>query len=494
MKASTSADPSVPPAADTGPLRQSAARVDRALLHLPAWHLPAALEPGHARSPWWTWVVTRAFMLLAVGFAQQNVVGDVTYYGRSLYGLFRGGVSLRETLQEYPLPVFGVLLPQFLAGGLNPLAFAILFALSMLVIDGLFLRHLLKVRAETRPEQRGSAGAVGFWLWFIPLMGPITYFRFDLVPAVLAGAAITAAVRRPSASGWLTAVGAGLKLWPAALLPSFLVRRESRRGAALGFVGGGVVILLASVLIGGVQRLISPLQWQSERGLQIESIFAIPLMAARPFAADGTWRVKVSPYKAWEVFGAGAGVLVLASTVATGLTVVWLVWTWWRAFRLRSVSVELVGWLVFATVAVMTVVNKTLSPQYLIWLGGPLAAMLLRRTPDPVLRRVAVLMLVIAGLTQLIFPLTYSWLLGDSPWQLPIATLLLVVRNVLLVVVTWLAVRRVWTLTRSTRTEGDDAGDTTPARTFENAGVPASALVGGDDERDGDAQSLSSTA
>ncbi len=475
-------------------------RVDTTLRHLPAWNLPAVLRPADARSPWWTWVVTRAFMLLAVGFAQESVVGDVTYYGRSLYWMFRHGAGLRDTLQEYPLPVFGVLLPQFLLGGLNPLVFAVLFFLSMLAVDALFLRHLIRRRTRLRPEQHGTQGAVGFWLWFIPLMGPIAYFRFDLVPAVLAGAAITAVVDRPSRSGWLTAVGAGLKLWPAALLPSFLVRRESRRPALLGFVAGGVVVLGVSVGVGGVQRLISPLQWQSDRGLQIESIFALPLMLARMFR-ERSWDVHVSPYKAWEVFGPGTHVLVLASTAATGLTVVWLVWTWWRAFRLPTVSVELVGWLVFATVAVMTVVNKTLSPQYLIWLGGPLAVMLLSRAPDPALRRTTTLLLVVAGLTQVIFPLVYTWILDDTrvAWQLPVGTLVLVARNLLLVAVTWTACRRVWVMTRATTTTGDDAGDAAPTREFAAAKIGNSAAAGvgpaaEDDQRDDDPQSLSSTA
>ncbi|MHA3703670.1 glycosyltransferase 87 family protein [Jatrophihabitans sp. YIM 134969] len=476
-------------------MNRVAERVDTTLLRLPAWRVPSRLDPADRRSPWWTWLVTRAFMLLVVGFAQQNVVGDVTYYGRSLYAMFRHGLPLRETLQEYPLPVFGVLLPQFLAGGLNPLAFAVLFFLSMLAVDALFFRHLLRTRAALRPEQVGTAGAIGFWIWFVPLMGPIAYFRFDLVPAVLAGAAVISVVTRPARSGWMTAAGAGLKLWPAALLPSFLVRREGRRRAFLGFLAGGVVVLGVSVLVGGFARLVSPLQWQSDRGLQIESIFALPLVVARVFSPD-TWTVKVSPYKAWEVFGGGAHALVLASTVATGLTVVWLVWTWARAFRLREVPIELVGWLVFATVAVMTVVNKTLSPQYLIWLGGPLAAMMLSRRPDPALRRVAVLLLVIAGLTQLIFPLAYTWLLGDSPWQLPIATLLLVVRNVLLVVVTWTACRTVWTMTRAVAATSGDAADGTGETGDRPRSFAVSNLrgVAGDEHDDDDAQSLSSTA
>lgn len=466
--------------------------LDRALLRLPAWRVPARLRPGHERATVWTWISTRLAMLLLVGFAQENVVGDVTYYGRSLYAMFRHGVPLRETLQEYPLPVFGVMLPQFLVGGLNPLAFALLFVASMLALDALFTRHLLRARRRLRPEQRGAAGAVGFWLWFVPLMGPITYFRFDLVPAVLVGAALIAVLTRPERSGAYVALGAALKLWPAALLPSLLVRREGRRRAFLGFAVAGVVVVGGSVLIGGLARLVSPLAWQSERGLQIESVFALPLMVARAFHPHGVWTVRVSPYKAWEIFGAGADLLVLVSTAATALTLGWLIWTWWRAFRLPQVSLDLVGWLVFTTVAVMTVVNKTLSPQYLIWLGGPLAAMLLRRRPDPVLRRVVTVLLVVAGLTQLIFPLFYDWLLHTSPWQLPVATAILLVRNVLLVYVTWLAVKRVWTLTRPASTEGDDAADAHAVRAFEP--TPVEPVGVGAARGDDTTQSLSSTA
>ena len=57
--------------------------------------------------------------------------------------------------------------------------------------------------------------AVTFWLWFVPLIGPTAYFRFDLVPAVLAGGAVLALMRRPALCGVLTAIGAALKLWPA---------------------------------------------------------------------------------------------------------------------------------------------------------------------------------------------------------------------------------------------------------------------------------------
>lgn len=428
-------------------LHRAATGADRALLRLPGLPAPAFFDRSTRHATAWIWVTTRLAMLMAVGFGQETVVGDVSYYGRSLSGLFHG-VPLRETLQEYPLPVFGVILPQFLIGGLNPLAFGLLFLASMLGVDAAFTAMLLRTRRRESPHGvQGARGAVGFWLWFVPLMGPIAYFRFDLVPAVFAGAAILSAVRRPTRSGVLVAFGAGLKLWPAALLPTFLVRRRERRRAVTGFLAAGVVILGVSMAVGGITRLLSPLRWQSARGLQIESIFAMPLMLSKAVHQHGTWSIHVSRYKAYEIFGAGVHAALVVSTLATVGGLLLLVLFWWRAWRMPVASIDLLGWLVLATVAVLTVINKTLSPQYVLWLGGPLAAMLLRTPRDVAVRKAATLLLVLAGLTQLIFPLTYSWLLGDS-WTMAVSTVVLVARNILLIWLTWMAGRQVWRRTR----------------------------------------------
>jgi len=50
-----------------------------------------------------------------------------------------------------------------------------------------------------------------------------------------------------------------------------------------------------------------------------------------------------------------------------------------RAFRSAEPSLVAVGLCILATVAIMTVTNKTLSPQYLLWMGGPMAALLVFR-------------------------------------------------------------------------------------------------------------------
>ena len=88
-----------------------------------------------------------------------------------------------------------------------------------------------------------------------------------------------------------------------------------------------------------------------------------------------------------------------------------------KAYRNPAPTAVAVGLVVLATVAIMTVTNKTLSPQYLLWLGGPMAALLLLREDESpeeqrALGRLAGQLLALALLTHLVFPLLYDGLLG----------------------------------------------------------------------------------
>ena len=108
--------------------------------------------------------------------------------------------------------------------------------------------------------------------------------------------------------------------------------------------------------------------------------------------------------------------------------------------------------LALALVAVFIVFNKVGSPQYMTWLIAPLAFGLVidrRRWAGP-----AILALVIASVTQVVYPMLY-WQLLDAE-VLP--ALLLTVRNALV------AVLLVWSVVRL-------------ARVPRRLPVPANALV-----------------
>ncbi|MBV9594059.1 MAG: hypothetical protein JO147_09765, partial [Actinobacteria bacterium] len=133
----------------------------------------------------------------------------------------------------------------------------------------------------------------------------------------------------------------------------------------------------------------------------------------------------------------------IITTVLTVAGLAVLVWLWLRARAAHAVSAEMVGWLFLATSLVVTVTNKTLSPQYILWLGGPLAALILR-APGPAVMRAGRLLLIVCLLTQVEFPLTYDGITKDNVWSAPIGYVDLAVRNGLLVYLTYYACRQVW--------------------------------------------------
>ncbi len=372
------------------------------------------------------WVVTRLLSFLVLATAERFVTGDVFYYWRKIVRLDDAGLS--GTLNEYPTPVVWFLWLPYGTGGGQRAGYLAVFMLVMLLLDAGFAYALW------RTSGRRHDWSVDFWLLFVALIGPLCYTRFDMLPAVLAGGALLAARRRPWVTGALTGLGAAVKLWPALLIPAFLVPRSDRRPAATGFVVVGFGLALVSLLTGGWTRLVSPLTWQSGRGLQIESIWATPVMLARALHVDG-YAVGMSRYQAYEIFGPGVGGLLMASTLATLLGFVVLTALFVRAFRTPTASPQAVGLVVLATVCVMTVTNKTLSPQYLLWLGGPTAALLLLRldvggAPRRALRLLALELLGLALATHLVYPLLYNGYLGRNGAAMTVvATLVTSFRN-----------------------------------------------------------------
>ncbi len=401
--------------------------------------LPAALTAADARSIALTWTASRAAMLVVLGLFGGPVTGDVRYYARSLHSMFYGG-SLRLTLQEYPVPVLGIIVPQFLIGALSTVAFAFLFVASMLAVDAVFTAFLWRMTG------RRLSPAVGFWLLFAPAMGALAYFRFDLVPAVLTGAAVLAMVRRPRWTGVLTGVGVGLKLWPVVMLPVFLLRRTGRATVLAWFAITTAVLAGISLAVAGYGRLVSPISWQAARGLQIESVPATPLMLARTVHPHGIWDVRTSRYKATEIFGAGVDATMVASTALTAVALLALAWLWLRCRRAPELTT--LAWLILTAAAVLTVTNKTLSPQYILWLGGPVAALFVLAPADPAVRRIARLLIVVSVFTQLVYPIWYGRVVNVG-WALLPMTLLLAVRNALLCWLAWLAGAEVWRRTRA---------------------------------------------
>jgi len=387
------------------------------------------------------WLVTRTLSLLLVGAVARYIAGDVFYYWRKLRQMSE--VGLDQTLIEYPTPVVWILqLPYVATGGFRT-GYLVGFVAFMLALDAAFTYALY--RSAGRRHDR----AVDFWLLFVFLLGALAYLRFDLLPAVLAGGALLAARRRPWVTGALTGLGAAVKLWPALLIPTFLAYKPDRRPLGAAFVVVGFGLAAVSLLAGGMTRLFSPLTWQSDRGLQIESVWSAPLMVARVVRPE-TWTVELSRYQAYEIFGPGVELWVTVSNLATVIGLATLAVLFVRAFGAGGASPVQTGLLVLTTIAVMIVTNKTLSPQYLLWLAGPGAVLLLlRHRAEPaerlVVRHTAYALLALAVLTNLVYPVLYPSLLNhNGTVLLAVATVVTVVRNLGLLLFTGYVASRAW--------------------------------------------------
>jgi hypothetical protein len=405
------------------------------------------------------WLVARAIVFGMWAYFGLTTQGDVLYYWQRLNLMF-DGVPLSQTLVEYPTPVVWFLsIPYWLSWRSRP-AFVVVFIAGMLILDLVFALVLWRAGGKRR------IFAVLFWIVFTFVMGPTTYMRFDLVPAVLGGLAVLSLLAtRDTFAGAMVGLGAAFKLWPAVLWPGTLGgSRRARVRSTVGFLVVGVGLAVASLVAGGWGRLVSPLAWQGARGLQVESIWATPLMLVRGFSPS-SYAVALSRWQAFEIAGNGTATALTASTVATLLGYLAIAVTYVLWLRRPTRTVVEAALLMVLVVTVTIVTNKTFSPQYMMWLGGPLAGLLVAagRAPGeqaaPSWRDLRTLTWCVLGLTlvtQLVYPILYQPLVHGGSLLL-LATIVLVVRNVALVgFLIWLGllVRR---MLRSRGAVGDES-------------------------------------
>ena len=404
-----------------------------------------------------TFLTTRILIVASLRLEQVAfVANDVSYYGYYLWKLLEQGDT--SVMVEYPVPAVWILQGLYTLGGgwqtWTPV-YAVFFLLLDAVVAVTFYR-------------RGNAGGAWFWILFTGAQGGILWYRFDLIPAALVAWACLLVARRPAVAGGLVGLGAAIKLWPALLIGPMLApdpRRGSARRRLVGFLVVGGALAAASLITSGWARSASPITWQSERGLQIESVPAMPLMILRTFTDNPSWNVFLSDYNALELEGPGVGLMLKVATALTAATILATVLLTVRLVRnLRrapqAVVVEAVLLAVLTVVLATVISNKTLSPQYICWLGGPVAALLVLRTSGWLRRHVLVLavsFVLVGALTQFTYPWgAYGIMaipLGSGP-----ETSVLVLRNLALISLTAYTAGLTWRASRSHAPDPSDCG------------------------------------
>ena len=433
------------------------------------------------------WALTR-FVVLVVTRARQGVYPsqddafEMTLFEQWGPAFVRGegAVPLQDGPWEYPAAAAVLIAaPSLLRGAPYVLGFVAQMTLYDLAVLLLLAGWGLR---------RGTLGGAWFWVVAVPLLGPVALGRFDVVPVLLAaGGLIAASASAPLAAGVLLATGAVVKLWPALLVPLVLALHRGGVRVLAGGVAVGAVVLGLLARYGAVDQSLSFLRYQQERGLEVESVPALPLVLARSRGEAGI-RVFFD-FGSYQVDGPGAEVLRRVSDVGLPAVLGLVAVLTWRARRPQAEHepahepVDHGQVVVVLSLVLMTgflLFDKVLSAQYPLWLAGLLAVALC--WPGSPVRPVVLPLCGVLVLTQAVYPMTFQDLLAGA--QRPVA--FLVARDLLLVVVfvqvTWAA----WRLGRRPAAgapAGPAAGapaDTTPGAA---AGTTATGTAGGDDRR-----------
>jgi hypothetical protein len=242
-----------------------------------------------------------------------------------------------------------------------------------------------------------------------------------LIVAARAAAALLWSTRRPALAGAAAAAGVLLKVWPVVVLLG-LRRRTLWRMSAVA-AGAGLTASVGLTALG--PGAWSFLEFQSKRGLQIESAAATTLLIAR--LVNGGWTI-VHRYGAGELSGPAVSAAARGCVAATVVGGAILLFTW----RMRPRAADLA----LAAVLLALVTSRVLSPQYLVWAVAVAAVCALdsRTTQRPVV----MLVLATALLSQVEFPFVYDRVAtGSRP-----GVVVLALRNGLLLCATvWSVVR-----------------------------------------------------
>lgn len=367
-------------------------------------------------------------------------LGDVTLVYRFWVeqGLIGSNWVGIDTSWVYPIIA---LLPMVAAYALGPDPYPVVWLTIVMLMNA----GALLVIAGTSRHVR-HAVACWWWMLFLIVLGPISLGRIDSITVPLAVAGVAVLSRHPRAAGALLATAAWIKVWPGAILLAAVIGLRDRGRVMIATVTVTMLVVAGGLAVGAGASLLSPLAEQSGRGLQVEAPLTTPWLWA---AWAGEWSARVyydRDILTWQVFGDGAQQAAAIATPLLALVVLLIVLLGLLALNVRADEVRLVPALALALVMALIVVNKVGSPQFVSWIAAPvILGLLWRARGGASFTGPAVLTLVIAGLTQIVYPFEYGALLG---LQTPLVVIL-TVRNLLEVVLLGWAIVRLIGLCRA---------------------------------------------
>ena len=393
-----------------------------------------------ARSPLTLWI---AFIIVHLWLGYVNLfgpglpLGDVQFTYKfwatqALYNDYWVGI---HGVWVYPI---AAIVPMLLAFAFGPDLYANTWLSIVMLLNTVAFGTLTSWGFTT---DRLRTAAAWWWVAFLLVLGPITLGRIDSVSVPLAIVGVVLLAQRPAAATALLAVATWMKVWPAAVLAAIVVASKSRVTAVAASIGVSAVIIALALVSGSGGNVMSFFTQQSGRGLQVEAPVSTPFLWAAKLGVPGAAVYYDQGILTYQVSGEGTDIASALMTPLLAIIALAVLAIGLFAVR-RGVPSELVlAPLALALVMTLIAVNKVGSPQFVSWLAVPVILGLITARGVS-FRFPAILVLVIAGLTQAFYPYLYGHLLGLNTELLVVLT----VRNILYFVVLGWTVRSLLSL------------------------------------------------
>jgi len=362
----------------------------------------------HPATLWGAFVLVHLVLGLICLTHSSLPMGDVTlvYSFWAQRGLEAGIWVGIDTAWVYPLLA---LVPMLLSAVFGWTFYASTWLTLAMAIDAVAFAVLLH---RGRPN-RASAGAAWWWIAFLAAVGPVALGRIDTFATAVAIVGVLVIVAHPVLGGVLLTVGAWIKVWPAALVAGAVIALRQRLTVLAAAAATTAVVLLLGLVLGGGTSLLSFITQQTGRGLQIESPLATPAMWAA-WAHAGPEVYYDQGILTYQLRGPGTEFAASLSTPLLALAVTAVAVLGIIGARRGVSAVRMLPPLLLALTTALMLFNKVGSPQFAGWLAVPVLFGLVTalREGAPSFRVPAVLALMIAALTQVVYPYWYGKLLG----------------------------------------------------------------------------------
>ncbi|QNE35028.1 glycosyltransferase 87 family protein [Leifsonia shinshuensis] len=410
-----------------------------------------------AASPLSLWIGFLVVHLVIGGLAllQHTGLGDVMWVYKPWAQLAAQGTEIVGLNADWVYP-FGAIVPIML-----PLLFGednyVGGWLTMVMLLNAAAFAVLIVGREPR-----RLVAAWWWLGFLLLLGPIAIGRLDAVSAALSIIGLLWLTFHERAAVVVLTIATWIKVWPAAIIVAAVIAMKSRwRIVAAGAVTS-LIIVAVPLIFGGGMHVLSFITTQTGRGIQIEAPVANFWMWQAAFHVPDAVVYYDRDLLTFQVTGQGTVEAGSLMNPLLALTVLVVALIGVRSLRRGTPYTRILPELSLALVTAFIAFNKVGSPQYITWLAAPVVIGLVYQGRG--FKTPAILVLITATLTQVIYPYLYDGLLVPLPAMVAVLT----ARNLMYFVILGWTIGALW----RKRHRDEAAGDLLPAHAWPFRAAP----------------------